>query len=105
MNNDNFDFETKRVIAEAEALGAMFESSGWKIAEAALLDTIVDLQNVSTLDVTDKDLAQQVRDRINTVASLQQWLSDLRGRVNNAIMMNKDSSNSKLMTRRWLGTA
>lgn len=100
MNSDNFDFETKRVMAEAEALGAMFESSGWKIAEASLLDTIVDLQNVSTLDVTDKDLAQQVRDRINTVAALQQWLSDLRGRVNNVIMMNKDSTNNKLMTRR-----
>lgn len=100
MNNASFDTETRQLIAEAEALGAMFESSGWKIAEAALLDTIVDLQNVSTLDVTDKDLGQQVRDRINTVAALQQWLSDLRGRVNNAIMLQTNPSDSKLITRR-----
>ena len=105
MSNDNFDIETKRAIAEAEALHAMFESTGWKVAEGALLQTIADLQNVSTLDMADKDLAQQVRDRINTVAAMKQWLSDLHGRVNNAIMMKADPTKDKLMTRRWLGNA
>jgi hypothetical protein len=100
MSNDNFDFETKTIIAEGEALSAMFESSGWKIAERELMQLIADLQNVSTLDVTDKDLGQQVRDRINTVAALQQWVSDLRGRVNNVIMLQKEPANNKLVTRR-----
>lgn len=100
MNNDNFDLDTNKILAEAEALQAMFDSSGWQIAESSLLQTIADLQNVSTLDVSDKDLGQQVRDRINTVASLQQWLSDLRGRVNNAIMMKAEPNKDKLITRR-----
>jgi len=100
MTNSNFDTETKQLIAEGEALSAMFESSGWKIAERELMQMIADLQNVSTLDVTDKDLGQQVRDRINTVASLQQWLSDLRGRVNNVIMLQAEPTQSNLIVRR-----
>lgn len=100
MNNANFDTETKQIIAEGEALGAMFESSGWKVAEHSLLELIADLQNVSTLDVTDPHLGQQVRDRINTVSALQQWLSDLKGRVNNVIMLQADPKKDTLITRR-----
>jgi hypothetical protein len=100
MSKDNFDVETKQLIAEGEALGAMFESSGWKVAERELMQIIADLQSVSTLDMASADIAQQVRDRINTVAALQQWLGDLHGRVNNVIMLQAEPDRNSLITRR-----
>lgn len=100
MSKDNYDAETTQAISEAEALQAMFKSSGWQVAEAALNEIINDLQSINTLDVQDQDLSQQVRDRLNTVAALQQWLSDLHGRVENVTIMQGNSEDDKLMTRR-----
>lgn len=100
MSNDNYDEETRTVLGESAALQAMFESSGWAIAERHLLHTIAELENINTLDMSDVDVSQQIRDRINTVAALKQWLSDLKGQVENAVYMRTDTPQSRLIERR-----
>lgn len=97
MNNDN---ETKLAVAEAEALQAMFESSGWAVAERVLTSYIMTMKDISTIDPRDPQIQQTVRDRINVVAVLEEWVNDLKGRVNNVAYMVTPVKTDPLVERR-----
>jgi hypothetical protein len=83
MPQSNLDAETQKVLREADALQEMFATSGWGVAERVFNEYIDTLDKVSTID-TSKDINQQLRDRINVVASLRAILDDIKGRVSNA---------------------
>lgn len=94
----DYDAETKKQLSRAQALHAMFESSGWKFAEEELFEFIAELKDISTIDL-ETDAAQQIRDRKNLAESLLEWIETLKSQVNNAIIM-QDSKESKVIERR-----
>ena len=103
MSKDNFDAETTKVISEAEGLGAMFESSGWATAEKHFDNLVSQLKDISTLqEEIEKggDITQLARDRINTVAVMEEWMNGLKSKVNNVTMMSNTVQKSTLVTRR-----
>lgn len=99
MNKDNLDTETSRLIAEAEALSAMFSSSGWAVAERAFNELISDLRNIETVDIDGGDISQQVRDRINTASMMRSWLADLKSRVNSIMNLHTHEPVNSLVER------
>ena len=100
MSNANFDTETNQAIAEAQALEAMFASSGWGVAEAALNEIINELRDARSIDTTRVDVAEQIKVNVAIADNLELWVADLRGRVNNVIMLQAEPEDSKLLTRR-----
>lgn len=101
MNSDNLDKETQQLVAEGEALSALFASSGWEIAERELSKAISELKTLDSIDLQgDEDVATQIKVNLAIANSLQLWVDDLRGRVNNVIMMKEKPVNSPLIERR-----
>ena len=98
MSNDNLDAETKTQLSRAQALDALFKSSGWKFAEEELFDFIAELKDISTIDL-ESDTAQQIRDRKNLAESLLEWVETLKSQVNNAIIIESNHDN-KIIERR-----
>ena len=92
MNNDNYDKETKQQLSKAQALHAMFESTGWQYAEQDLIEFIGELKDISTIDL-ESDTAQQIRDRKNLAEGLLEWVESLKSQVNNAIIMKEETVN------------
>lgn len=99
MSKDNFDAETTKAISEAEALDAMFNSSGWQVAERKLLALISALRDARNIDLTREDASTQIKVNVAIADNLETWINDLKGDVNNAIMMKSDPIKSNLMTR------
>lgn len=100
MSNANYDAETTKILAEAEALEAMFQSSGWAVADRALTATISALRDVRNIDITREDTTLQLRVNAAIADNLEEWVNDLRGRVNNAIIMKSEPTKDNLITRR-----
>ena len=103
MNKDKFDAPTQEKIGEAEALTAMFESSGWAVAEKQYDALIAQLKDISTLQGEIEkggDITQLARDRINTVAVMEEWMNTLKSKINNVTMMSNTTQSSVLVTRR-----
>lgn len=83
MEQSKHDAETQQVLAEAATLEALFTQPGWTIFLRIYNGYIDTLDKVSTIDPKE-DMNQQLRDRINTVATLRAIMSDVEGRVKNA---------------------
>lgn len=99
MSKDKeYDAETTAQIGRAQALEAMFESSGWQYAENDLFDLVAELKDISTIDL-DGDATQQIRDRKNLAEGLLEWHASLKSQINNAIIM-EDVEKSTLIERR-----
>lgn len=100
MSKDNYDAETTHAIAEAEALEAMLQSSGWAVAERKLNAIIAACRDARAIDITRDDANIQIKVNVAIADNLEEWVNDLRGCVNNVILLKQDPPNSKLMTRR-----
>lgn len=100
MSNDKFDVETQKEIGRAEALEAMFKSSGWKYAEDDLRLMISELKDIMSINIDDADVKQQIRDRINLAASLEHWIDELKGSVDNVKYLTETKKEERLITRR-----
>lgn len=97
MDNNNANIG----VAEAEALGAMLDSSGWAIAERVLDTYIAALNDINTIDVNDPDIKVTIRGRILAVEAFTEWLNDIKGRVSNLNHINNTSlPTSPLVERR-----
>ena len=96
MNNDN---ETKKVIAEAEALEAMFGSSGWEIAERELSDIINALRDTRSVP-RDGDVLLNLEVRDKTAEALEEWVEILKSQVNNVTILKDSPKKDKLVERR-----
>ena len=100
MPQSNLDAETTVAISEAEALRTMFESAGWAVFERVWNDYVDTMDKVSTIDPT-KDMAQQLRDRINVVATLRAIMDDVKGRVTNAqLFVSTQTVKSSMIVRK-----
>lgn len=95
-----FDAETTLAIAEAEALDAMFKSSGWAIAERKMNAIIAACRDARAIDITRDDVDIQIKVNVAIADNLEIWVNDLKGSVNNVIMLKGEPTNDKLMTRR-----
>lgn len=95
---DNYDAETKQQLSRAQALEAMFASSGWEIAEQELEDLINELKDISTIDL-EGDTVQQIRDRKNLAEGLLEWVNALKSQVNNGIIMGEVESTTYITRR------
>ena len=100
MSKGNLDKDTQRVVAEGGALDAMFGSSGWEIAEKSLQETVAALRDVGSIDLTRDDVTLQLQINKGIAESLDFWLNDLKGRVNNVTMMSSPKEGSTLIDRR-----
>lgn len=99
MSKDNYDTETKQALSEADALSGMFKSSGWKIAEEALNDIIAELRDARNLPMVE-DVADHLKVNLAVAENLEAWVDDLKGRVDNAIIMSDSKDSKDLITRR-----
>lgn len=95
-----FDPETTLAIAEGEALEAMFKSSGWAIAERKMNAIIAACRDARAIDLKREDAAKQIEVNLAIADNLEIWVNDLKGSVNNVIMLKGEPTNDKLMTRR-----
>ena len=95
-----FDAETTHAIAEGEALDAMFKSSGWQVAERKLNSLIAACRDARAIDLTRADAPKQIEVNLAIADNLEIWVNDLKGSVNNVIMLKGEPTNDKLMTRR-----
>jgi hypothetical protein len=95
-----FDPETTHAIAEGEALEALFKSSGWEIAERKLNAVIAACRDARAIDLTRPDASKQIEVNLAIADNLEEWVADLKGSVNNVIMLKAEPTNTKLMTRR-----
>lgn len=95
-----FDAETTHAIAEGEALEAMFKSSGWEIAERKMSSLIAACRDARAVDITREDAATQIKVNLAIADNLEIWVNDLKGSVNNVIMLKQDPVNDRLVTRR-----
>lgn len=77
----------------------MFASSGWAVADRKFNELITELSDINRIDPEAGDVAQQVRDRINTVAAMKAWRADLQGMVNNLQLLNAPPTRSNLVER------
>jgi len=95
-----FDAETTHAIAEGEALQAMFQSSGWEIAERKLNALISACRDARAIDLSRPDASKQIEVNLAIADNLELWVGDLRGTINNVIMLKGEPTTSRLMTRR-----
>lgn len=99
MSNDNFDSETNLAIAQGQALDAMFKSSGWQIAETKMNALIAACRDARAIDLSRPDAAKQIEVNLAIADNLELWVNDLKGSVNNVIMMQDEKRVDRLMTR------
>lgn len=95
-----YDAETKLAVAEGEALEAMLKSSGWAVAERKLNAIIAACRDARAIDITRDDATVQIKVNVAIADNLEEWLNDLKGSVNNVIMMTSEPTQNKLTTRR-----
>jgi hypothetical protein len=100
MRNDSFDAETNMALSEAEALEAMFQSAGWIIAQRAMDSIVSACRDARNVDIERPDASTQIKVNLAIADNLEEWVNDLRGRVNNAIIMKSEPINDSLITRR-----
>lgn len=99
MSKDNTDAETQKELSSSQALEAMFASSGWQVAEEELLSLISQLRDVRNIPIND-DVALNIKVNLAVAENLEIWLDDLKGRVDNAIIVEKETNEQNLIVRR-----
>lgn len=87
-------------LGRAQALEAMFASSGWKFAEEELQKTITQLRTLDPDILTESNMEQVIRDRINTAACLEHWIDELKGDIENQKVDKPQLSDVKIIERR-----
>lgn len=77
------DKDTQEILTEADHIKSMTESDGWKIVKAKLDGRILDLQNITNLDMSKPEtLSAQLAARTMAVQEMFAWLkSDVYGFV------------------------
>lgn len=71
----NPDKETKQILSEADHVKSLLGSDGWRIIKAKLDERILDLQNISNLDMGKVDtLPAQLAARKMAVEHVFEWL-------------------------------
>lgn len=102
MSKDNLDAETSKAVSESQALDAMFSGSGWSIAERELTETINELRDARNLqsDLSPEETVLEMKINLGVADNLEAWVDDLKGRVENAIIMAGNDVKSKLIERR-----
>ena len=96
MNNDK---ETQETLSEAEALEAMFQSSGWAVAERELNDLIAGLRDTRSVP-RDGDVVLNLEIRDKTANVLEEWVDSLKSLVNNATIILDNKKTNKIVERR-----
>lgn len=99
MSKDNFDAETERTVSEAEALEAMFQSSGWAIAERELNEIIAALRDTRSVP-REGDVLLNLEVRDKTASAMEEWVDILKGQVNNVIILKDEPEKNKIIERR-----
>ena len=99
MSKDNYDVETSKAVSETQALDAMFSSSGWAIAQKELDEIIKELRDARNLP-QDEMIADHLRVNLAVAENLEAWVDDLKGRVENAIIMADKAPQANLVERR-----
>ena len=91
------DNETKEILSEADHIKGMTESDGWKSVKAKLDLKILDLQNISNLDMTDvATLPAQLAARKMAVEIFWAWLkNDVYGFVEQQESNNRKVTNGE----------
>ena len=87
-------------LGRAQALEAMFSSSGWKFAEAELRKLIAELRTLDPSILDEPDMKQSIRDKINTAAALEHWIDELKGDIENQKVTKTPLSDEKIIERR-----
>lgn len=77
------DKDTQEILTEADHIKSMTESDGWKLVKAKLDERILDLQNITNLDMSKPEtLSAQLAARTMAVQEMFAWLkSDVYGFV------------------------
>lgn len=71
------DRETKEILSEADHVKNMISSDGWNIVKVKLDAKILDLQNISNIDMAKPEtLSIQLAARTLAVALIWEWLKD-----------------------------
>lgn len=71
------DAETKQIITAAEHVVSLIESQGWAIVKEKLDTKILDLQNISNIDMSKPEtLSVQVAARVLAAQLLFEWLKN-----------------------------
>ncbi len=87
-------------LGRAQALEAMFQSSGWKFAEQELQAMIDGLRKLDPEMLDDSDIKQSIRDRINVAAALEHWVDELKGDIENHKFVKEPLNDQKIVERR-----
>lgn len=77
------DKDTQQILTDADHIKSMTESDGWRIVKAKLDARILDLQNITNLDMSKPEtLSAQLAARTMAVQEMFAWLkSDVYGFV------------------------
>lgn len=77
------DKDTQQILTDADHIKSMTESDGWKLVKAKLDARILDLQNITNLDMSKPEtLSAQLAARTMAVQEMFAWLkSDVYGFV------------------------
>jgi len=94
------DPETNKIISEAEALGAMFKSTGWEVAERELNDMVGALRDLSTVNTKSETIAVDIAVRQKTAEALEEWVNILKGLVNNVTILTGNQKRNHVVERR-----
>lgn len=97
--SNDYDAETMQVINQGNRFAALMEQPGWTDFEEVFNGYVAMLKDATALDVNAPDVAQQLRDRINTAKILETFMADITGRVNNVTRMSEEDEINPLITR------
>tara|TARA_R100001198_G_scaffold94836_2_gene79093 strand:+ start:491 stop:766 length:276 start_codon:yes stop_codon:yes gene_type:complete len=87
-------------LARAQALEAMFNSSGWKYAEEELRGFIATLKQIDPEMLDEPDIKQSIRDKINVAAALEHWIDELKGDIENQKVVKEPLKEKRIIERR-----
>ena len=101
MNNAKqpLDAETQKIVSEAEALEAMFASTGWRVAEKEMEAFIGELRDTRTVP-RDGDIAKNLDIRDGIASGIEEWLESLKSQVNNVTIMKDSPIKETIIERR-----
>lgn len=87
------DKDTQKILTDADHVKSMLGSDGWAVVKAKLDGRILDLQNITNLDMTKPEtLSAQLAARTMAVSEMFAWLkSDVYGFVE-----QQEANNQKL---------
>lgn len=77
------DRETQEIMTDAEEIRAMTTGKGWELAKSKLDARVLDLQNISNLDISNPEtLNTQIAARKMATEMIYEWLKiDVYGAI------------------------